>query len=191
MLGGLQQQRHRTLSPFEVEVHSAAQRRQSRPISLGALAAVMDVGGCAAPLFFSAAALASRATDGLTVADFGFPISAAPTCALNASTLRLKARRFFTVATVLLRLCSARRVGPAGHELNESGLLPNPVVHTCDINPILDESSFIVQRFRALLSDQAGPSSSETLAQTPPAARWGACCRLNRPAASPGSRIAA
>lgn len=83
---------------------------------------------------------------------------------LFSATLRLDLRRFFQVTGFLLILFAAGLVAHGVHEFNEAGWIPSIVEHVWDVNPWLNENSFVGGLLKALFGYNGNPSLTEVLA---------------------------
>lgn len=82
---------------------------------------------------------------------------------LFLSTRKLNLRRFFQVSNLLLMFVAAGLVSHGSREFIEAGWLPSGIAHLWDLNPILNEQSFLGQISSALFGYSGNPSLTEVI----------------------------
>lgn len=153
---------------LRAELEQGVQRATSSRVSrralfgLAFLAVVRE--GVELALFLVATSFALQTGGVLLGALLGILASVALGWLLFASTVRLNLRLFFQVTSALLLLFAAGLVAHGVHEFNEAGLIPAVIEHVWDVNPWLDENSFVGQMLKALFGYNGNPSLTEVLA---------------------------
>jgi high-affinity iron transporter len=144
------------------DVALAVRNSKSALFTVAFLAVVRE--GIELALFLTAASFSTSARDTLIGAGFGFLTVIILAWILFNSLVKLNLGAFFRVTGVLLILFAAGLVAYGVHELNEVGWIPSVIEHVWDVNPILDENSFIGQILKALFGYNGNPSLTEVIA---------------------------
>jgi high-affinity iron transporter len=113
---------------------------------------------------FLTAAQTSSGTEGVIVgAVLGIIGAIVLGLLLYSGTIRLRVQTFFRVTSLLLIVIAAGLFAHGIHELQEAGIVPILVEHVWNLNPILDETSFVGQMLKAMFGYNGNPSLLETL----------------------------
>lgn len=115
-------------------------------------------------LFLAATTFALQGGQTLTGAVLGLGAAILLGWLLFSASLHLDLRRFFQVTGFLLILFAAGLVAHSVHEFNEAGWIPSVFEHVWDVNPWLDENSFVGGILKALFGYNGNPSLTEVLA---------------------------
>jgi high-affinity iron transporter len=145
------------------DVQRATSSRNRASLFLLAFIAVLRE-GIELGLFLTAAAMVSDGPSTLLGGLLGLAASLVVAWLLFKSLINLDLRKFFLATGVLLILFAAGLVAHGIHEFNEAGWIPPLIEHVWDINPILDEGSFIGSLLKGLFGYNGNPSLTETLA---------------------------
>jgi high-affinity iron transporter len=145
------------------DVQRATSSRNRASLFLLAFIAVLRE-GIELGLFLTAAAMVSDGPSTLLGGLLGLAASLVVAWLLFKSLINLDLRKFFLATGVLLILFAAGLVAHGIHEFNEAGWIPPLIEHVWDINPILDEGSFIGSLLKGLFGYNGNPSLTETFA---------------------------
>ncbi len=144
------------------DVSAAAGSGQNWPLFGIAFFAVLRE-GIETVLFLSATAMATDGGQTLIGAVLGLTIAILLGWAFFASTIQLDVARFFQVTSFLLVLFAAGLFAHGIHEFIEVGWIPTIVDPLYNINPILDENSFVGSMLKAVFGYNGNPSLVEAI----------------------------
>ncbi len=115
-------------------------------------------------LYMTAASLTMSGLQTLLGTAIGLSIACLLGYLIYSTTLKLNLQRFFQVTGVVLILFAAGLVGHSVAEFNEAGLIPAIISPIWNLNPLLNDSSFVGSIFATLLGYHGSPSLTEALA---------------------------
>jgi len=163
MIFWMRSQSRQLKSELEIGVSKAALNPGQRGLFLFAFIAVLRE-GIELTLFLTAAALTTNPWQVLAGAVLGLAVAAFLGWSLFASIISLDLGRFFLITSVLLILFAAGLVSRGVHEFNEIGWIPQIIDHIWNMNPLLDEQSYLGQVLGALFGYSGSPSLTEAMA---------------------------
>lgn len=79
------------------------------------------------------------------------------------SSMKINIKKFFNCTSLLLILFAAGLIGHGTHELIEAGWIPAIVEHIYDVNPVLNEASFVGSILKGLFGYNGNPTLTETI----------------------------
>jgi high-affinity iron transporter len=163
MIFWMQRMSRQVQQGLEIEVRSAAMRGHSWGLfGISFLAVLRE--GVETALFLTATAMTTSPLESLFGGLIGILISIILGWAIFASTIRLDLHRFFQVTSTLLILFAAGLFAHGIHEFNEAGIIPGLIDPLWDINPILNEQSFVGRILQTLFGYNGNPTLTEVLA---------------------------
>ena len=177
------QMKHR----LEAETSDAVQAGGWALFGLAFLSVFRD--GIETALFLSAAAISSSPTETLVGGALGLAAAVLAGWLLFATSIRLDVRQFFQITSLLLIFFAAGLIAHGVHELQEAAVLPVLVEHVWDINPVLNEKSFVGAILQSLFGYNGNPSLLEVFSYVGYFVVIGLAIRAKRPAVSRPLRI--
>ena len=147
---------------LESGVHKAAFEAGKRGLFVLAFVAVFRE-GLELALFLVASVFASDVQQTLIGAFLGLGTAILLGWSLFATSVRLDLRRFFQVTGFLLILFAAGLVASSMHEFNEAAVIPAVIEHVWNVNPILDENTWLGTMLKSLFGYNGNPSLTEVL----------------------------
>ena len=148
---------------LESDVRQAALGSNTGALFLIAFLAVVRE-GIELALFLTAASVDTDGREILMGAVLGMGLVVLLAWLMFSRLVRLDLKRFFGVTSTLLLLFAAGLVAHGVHELNEVGWIPPVVEHVWDINPVMDETSFMGEILKTLFGYNGNPSLTEVIA---------------------------
>ena len=148
---------------LESDVRQAALGSNTGALFLIAFLAVVRE-GIELALFLTAASVDTDGREILMGAVLGMGLVVLLAWLMFSRLVRLDLKRFFGVTGMLLLLFAAGLVAHGVHELNEVGWISPVVEHVWDINPVLDETSFMGEILKTLFGYNGNPSLTEVIA---------------------------
>ncbi|MCB0005289.1 MAG: FTR1 family iron permease [Anaerolineales bacterium] len=140
----------------------AGQRSKQTLFAVAFLAIVRE--GIELALFLAAASFTSGGQATIWGAVLGLVVIIGVAWALFNRLIKLDMARFFKYTSIVLILFAAGLVAHGVHELNEAGLIAPLIEHVWNINPLLDENSFVGELLKTLFGYNGNPSLTEVLA---------------------------
>lgn len=154
---------HTLNKQLETDVRQAVFKGSKKALfALAFLAVIRE--GIELALILTAASFTTDRVQILLGAALGLGLSVLLAWLLFNSLVRLNLQKFFQVTSILLILFAAGLVAYGVHELNEAGWIPSVVEHVWDLNPILNENSFVGAILKTLFGYNANPSLTEVIA---------------------------
>lgn len=147
---------------IERNVQRALEGGRAIGLALLAFVAVLRE-GVETALFLSAAAFATKGGGTLLGGLAGLALAALLGYLFFASVRHLNPRPFFRVTSLLLLLFAAGLLAHGVHEFQEAGLIPTWKAQVWDLNPLLDEGSFLGSLLKALFGYNGNPSLEEVI----------------------------
>jgi len=144
-------------------VHLALRRGQKWAIFGIAFFAVLRE-GIETSLFLTATAMVANERLVFLGALIGIVFSFFLGFALFTTTIRLELHKFFQVTSFLLVLFAAGLVAHGVHEFVEAGWFPAIINPIWNLNPIMDENSFLGSILKVLFGYNGDPTLTESLA---------------------------
>ena len=129
--------------------------------SLAFIAVVRE--GIETALFLTAAAFSTTSGETLFGGSIGLLLAIVLGWLLFTAGKRLSIRPFFRITGFLLLLFAAGLLAHGIHELQEAVILPVIIEHLYNINPLLDEKSFLGTFLKTLFGYNDNPSLLESL----------------------------
>jgi high-affinity iron transporter len=147
---------------LETSVYHAANLGSGGALFLLAFISVLRE-GIELALFLTAASLTSSGLQTIIGAAIGLCFAFILGYLIYTTTLLLNLQRFFQVTAVVLVLFSAGLIAHSVAEFNAAGIIPAIISPIWNLNPILDDRSFVGMIFRTLFGYHGTPSLTEAL----------------------------